>query len=419
MKKIKQILLILLVMILIVAISGGVNFYLNFANQEFTIDPEIKINPNQVYEVTYWDYPLYFGKEKEYKSFLEEKIIEFERKYPNIKVNYKLLSPSKGRSQLKEQLDLGTPPDIYNAIWGTRLTGSKLQIPVNLLLEDQAIKQYCDLGIESFKNKKNIWGLPQFLMPQVWVANKKNLEKTNLKVAKVQREGWNWREFNKVAREINDSGREKCIIFNADNEQLLVQLLAAANEDFIVAGENSFNYDLNLVFQLLKDLRTQKVFPRSEKKMAKKMLPYFWQKKAGFIAPVNFWLLDSLYQQQQRYPEVELTLLPIPTYSDINELTPVKVTGLLLFRQQEYQGDDHTKAVYKFAQFMNQKQSIYIAKNLKVIPAYLPLQSKWDREVELKLELKKLLLNYSQQGKYLDYNYFSNSNLDLLIKEQY
>lgn len=404
------------VIILIFLISGGLIYYFKFyLKQGFTIDPEAEIDPNQEYQVTYWDYRLFIGQDKRYQQFLEEAITEFNQRYPNIKVNYKLLSFLEGPKKLNKSLKAGNPPDVYNDIFGTKLISEELQIPVSLLLDEGDKEKYSPFALKSFSYQEQLWGLPNWIFPRVWLGNKSILDKTSLNLNQLRTTGWTIQEFVQVAKEINNLDKESCIIFNPYNSDLIYQLLRnkqliSPDEDVALAVDSLHN-----VFKLLDKLRKSKVFPRKPDQMNKKIMSYFLQDKAGIVAPVNSWLLNSFYQQNS---QENLTLLPIPKFnSQQDKVTTALVTGLLLFRQQQYKGDDHSKAVYKFAKFINQKKNFYLAKKLRVVPAYLPLQSIWKKEVKLKSEIKQELMTYINQAGYRELSEFRKQDLDPKVEQ--
>lgn len=411
-------------MLLITIISGAVIFYVKFrAETGFKIDPTVEVDPNQKYQIDYWDYPLFIDLENDYREFLENTIEEFNKFYPNIEVNYQLLSFAEGEQRLKESLLEDRGPDIYNDIFGTKLISEELQLPVNpfLKLEDEAgakeLDNYDPLALRALSGEEEIWGLPTWLIPQLWVGNKGVLAQTGLDLEQVVQEGWNWQEFEKFSQEL--SAEDKVIIFNPYNPELFYQLLMAAGKGELISSERRLlltEKDLTETFQFLEQLRDKGVFPREEKRMNEKLLSYFWENQAAVIAPINLWLLNNLYQRELN-EGTELTLLPPPSKFK-KGVVPIETRSLLLFRQEEYRGDDHTKATYKFAQFVAQRKTLLLAKKLNVMPAYLPLQEEWLTGVGLKEGIKVQLLEYLKQGASHEIGNFADFDLERLVKER-
>ncbi|SJZ56956.1 ABC transporter substrate-binding protein [Selenihalanaerobacter shriftii] len=406
---------------LIIIVTSALTFYLSYKDQQgFTIDPKVELVADKEYQITYWDYPLFIGQDAEYKKFLQETITEFNDMYPNIKVKYELLSFIEGRNKLKKRLTEGKPPDIYNDLFGTKLISEEYQIPVNIFFAENEIEDYNQLGTSAFTYDQKVWGLPNWLLPQVWVGNRKLLTKTDLDLSRVKEKGWPWETFYQTAKEIKGLNKKSCIIFNPYNSELFYQLLSMNDSQELVSKEGKLlltEKNLKGTFEYLDDLRSHKVFYEEPEEMNKKLLPYFWQGRAGVIAPVNLWLLNNLYQRDKKEKNVELTLLPIPTNDPEVSKVPLKVRGLVLFRQEEYKGDDHTKAVYKFAKFLNQQKSLFIAKKLRVVPSYLPLISHWKQEVNLTTDIQNQLLTYVDRGSYKELSGFNNEKLELEIKQ--
>ncbi|GAB6098591.1 hypothetical protein JCM16358_04700 [Halanaerocella petrolearia] len=419
--KVKKWLLFIGGFLLIFSISAGVTYYFKFYHQSgFSIDPQVEIDSENEYQITYWDYPLFIGQDNKYHKFLQKSIAEFNNRYPNININYKLLSFLKGRKKLNQALEIGSPPDIYHGVFGRKLIDSKLQIPVSLFLSQEKKANYSSLAKNAFSYQEQIWGLPNWLLPEVWVGNKSLLTKGDLDVKGITRQGWTIDQLLEVVTKLKELDKDNNIIFNPYNGRLLQQLLTIRGRDNLVSQEKTLaitTEDLESIFQMLDKLQEKNAFPRNKAKMNKRLLSNLWANKAGIIAPVNMWLLNSLYQQSKNQ-QVRLTLLPIPTFDSSKREVPISVTGLLLFRQEEYQGDDHTKAVYKFAKFMNQQQSLYISKKLNVVPAYLPLQSTWQKEVKLKTDIKEQLMTYISRGNSRKLTGFANEKLELKLREK-
>lgn len=404
--------------VLIIVVTGALTFY--FMQEDvFRIDPEVQLQPEREYQLTYWDYPLFIGQEEEYTEFLEEAIADFNDMYPNIKVDYEILSFLEGESRLQERLKEGNPPDIYNDIFGSKFFSEELQIPVNIYFAEGDLGDYNQAAIKSFYADQRVWGLPNWVLPQVWVGNKSLLTEADLDLNEIQTVGWDWQQFSEVAQQINDLGRDNSIIFNPHNSQLLFHLLSQQGREQFLCQEEGLLLEaeeLKLAFQFLRELQEKQVFPESTQEMNKQLLPDFWQGQAGVIAPINMWLLNNFYQREAEQQRVDLTLIPPPGIEQQEQL-PLEVGGLVLFRQQEYQGHEHSKATYKFAEFINRQKNLFLAEKLKVVPAYLPLQSLWAQEVDLRSEIKEDILSYAQRGTPKQLDSFASLAVQRQIEE--
>ncbi|MGM0470717.1 MAG: ABC transporter substrate-binding protein [Bacillota bacterium] len=415
--------LLLGIMLVITTITGSLVFYLKWQKvDKFKFDPTVELDLTEEYEITYWDYPLFVGQDESYEEFLKQVIAEFNEMYPNVEVNYQLLSFKEGREKLQKSITAGQPPDIYHAIFGNQLFSRKLQIPVDLYLnqgQESKLTNYNEISIKAFSYQDKLWGLPNWIYPQVWVGNQQLLEEVDFEREKLET-SWNQQDFLQLAQDLSKLGQDNGIIFNPYNPELYYQLLTANQQQRLVSSNYELNFtaaELTKLFKFLDQLRQREVFSSSPTKMLQDLLPYFWQNKAGIIAPANMWLLNHFYLRSKQEEKVKPTLLPIPTWKSEIKQSPIKVMGLLLFRQQEYQGDQHTKAAYKFAEFMNQQKSLFIAKKLKVVPTYLPLESLWYQEVQLSSTVKQELKSYINQGRVYQLSNVKAAKLENKIKD--
>ena len=162
------------------------------------VDPEVRINPNRLYTLEFWDYPLPIVWEDgtNYQDFVQQLIAEFEREYPNISINYRPLPCAGGTELLDQALRRGSPPDVYSEPFPRGLVYHQgLQVPITNFLGPEEKSLYYPGVLAALEREGDLWGWPAWFSPLLWAGNRQVLEKAGLDVNQVQTLGWTWEEF--------------------------------------------------------------------------------------------------------------------------------------------------------------------------------------------------------------------------------
>ncbi len=309
------------------------------------INPEAEINPEREYVIDIWYYPIYRTIKSENK--IEDLFIKIKKdinsRYTNINLRFKKLSFINGSKKLKEALKKGNPPDIYFNIYIDGFLNKKYQIPVEWYIDEQEKEGYYTVNWDNINRENHLWGFPFLVSKQVWIAN-----------SKIKNNFADEKQLLKYLSQIEN----KKIFFNIYDENLLRQLLSIFGlKDFkVIDGE------LN----------------KETKKCLKEMYNYLYtlRKKDLVVCAVNGSMLKKLSNEKNiiagpvnpwMYQFIKTNNIAKNKMSLINR---IKVYSLNIFRQKNYRGDDHTKAVMEVAKYISKEYSDKVAAELKINPGY-------------------------------------------------
>lgn len=360
----------LLIIILIFLLAGlGLNIlnkfytvgYINdlLFKREFAVNPRVEIDPEKKYIVRIWYYPFYRTTDmaEREKSYFQEIARGTQETYPNIQLKIRKLDFLDGYQELLESIKRGEPPDIYLNISGDSLLDKELQLPVDPYITDQQ-EGFFTLNWEEINRHNHLWALPFLIQEQYWLIN----DNGNV-----------FQSSNGFIESICALDTVKLALNTAD-ETLLRQLLTLKGLKGISLEGRGVDEDtyktLKEVYELMHSMREKGVLVSLNKKMDSNFLKDFFSKKSVLIGPVNPYLACFLSGNINCH-RVMLDNL-------------IKEYSLTIFRQKDYQGHDHSKAVMMTALHM-------AISGAEKITEILPLETAYQRDSAEKREYVKLL----------------------------
>lgn len=343
------------------------------------VDPKVQINPNRLYTLEFWDYPLPIVWEDgtNYQDFVQQLIAEFEREYPNISINYRPLPFAGGTELLDQALRRGSPPDVYSEPFPRGLVYHQgLQVPITNFLGPEEKSLYYPGVLAALEREGDLWGWPAWFSPLLWAGNRQVLEKAGLDVNQVQTLGWNWEEFLTLARQLVSEEDGAGILFaSGPGETELFANLLYNNGLSSIAGARE---EGNKGRAVLAETATFTHLLCSEGLWQaggedRSWLENFWAGQTALVGPVNTWVLrgaGARVYQARHYPE--LVFLPPPHGIGAREYSESTVALVRVFRQRRFQGADQVKAAMEFARYFSIKQGQAVAFRLWSLPAQNP-----------------------------------------------
>src|SRR5690606_17771423 len=157
------------------------------------------------------------------------------------------------------------------------------------------------------------------------------------------------------------------------------------------------------------ELIAQGLTGRDAAGMARRRLAEFWNRRAAMIGPVNPWLLRHLMTRggvvdDGAGPEGSASHLalavPPPTFLDASSRArlPAVISGYVVFRQQAYQGDDHTRAAMALAEHLSRRLGPWEAAHLFAVPAHPSAWPAWRDDAGLPAKELDLLVEWTRSA---------------------
>lgn len=351
-------------------------------------NPKAKINLKKKYHLYLWDYN--WSTNEDYQAYLKQVITDFQKLYPNIKVDFILLDLLNGPNQLEEALKTNNAPDIYCSAYMIPPFNYKRQIPVGSYLHKKEKEKYLPNTIKMLDYHGVLCYFPRWVAPKLWIGNKEFMEFIGLSVTKIQNEGWSWDDLLEAMARIPTG--KYLLVGNLGSDGIFPQLIANAG---VESGDNAlcFNQDLNITTDFLEMLIRQKAIPYD---IERNMLGRFMEGQAMILAGVRLSMYNLILQRLElNKTNWQPVLLPIPVRENRKVNILVENGVIAIYRNKRTNGDDHLTAAIKFGQFLSCYSKIFPWKQLGVYPAAKDIFNTWISESSLNTTLYKRIAEKS------------------------
>lgn len=317
--------------------------------------------------VKVWTYPVY----AKYQDELNKTVADFEAKNPNIKVETEVLSWAEGPQKFDIALNSGNPPDLYFHSVDGKFASTGLELPLESYVPQEVLSDYVPKALDNMKVQGKLYGLPLYEFLWTWGANKKMLTDAGIDYKSIQQNGWTWSQFNDVAKKLTkknaDGSQQYALTFNGDNEEFLEMLTLNAGLPNIVDQSGKFIWNDDKVkntFSFIKGMLDNGYIPKETVAInPQKRYQMFLDGKAAMISKAIPYY-DAMIQQNNKDIEsgkkkgqkIDFVLLPIPHEDNSPAVARGGAEGYLMFKQKQYQGDQHEKDVALVLQALTSKE---------------------------------------------------------------
>ncbi|MFW6389934.1 MAG: hypothetical protein ACOCZT_02340 [Halanaerobiales bacterium] len=314
--------------------------YKNFIKREFSINPRVEILPEKDYKIRIWYYPFFRNiVNNDEKIFFEKLQFRLQQTYPNIKIIVGKLNYRDGQQRLIKSLNKGNPPDIYLNMTENIRIDHQYSVSVEPYLSREKKKDFNIVG----SDLKTYHSWPFLVHRMGIIFNEKHYPP----------------DENQNLFELIDGMKKEKVVFNTADEKLLKILLTleGITELSCVDGklDEEFYKNLHEIFQWLYLLKKDRKYTGNSVEMDDKFLKYFLEEKAFLMLPVNIYLENYLLKKD---------------YKKYNIENLAKIYKMDIYRQQDYKGDDHTRAVMEVARIISEVQADELAKQLSLETAF-------------------------------------------------
>lgn len=309
----------------------------------FDMDPYAKINPEKRYQLEMWDYDW---PESNYQSKVNLALVDFQKRYPNIKVTVKWLDWSNGEQLLKDALVKGAAPDVYCSAYDFPSFNYKFQIPVGPFLNESERKTY-DLALTDICSINGVLGyIPRWVSLKLWLGNPVLLEKCGYSALKIQNEGLGWPDLNKIGNTLP----EKTYIL-------------VGNPKSIFSEGKFFNFTSDVEksklienILILKNINKTKKIPSDYNT---NMIERFILGETAVICGIR----PVLYKEIKKIMETRKInwsplLMSYPLGVDGKGYQPIETGLISIYRNRRTKGNDHIVAAFKLGQFLSSDKNL-------------------------------------------------------------
>lgn len=149
--------------------------------------------------VKVWTYPVHAA----YETDIKQLIADFNKTYPNIKVEYEVLSWAEGPQKFDVALNAGNPPDLYFSGMNGQYVDTGLALPIDSYMTDAIKSDFLPGTLDTMKFAGKQYGMPLYQSLWGWGANKRIFDEAGIDYKKIQENGWTWDEFLEAAKKLN------------------------------------------------------------------------------------------------------------------------------------------------------------------------------------------------------------------------
>ncbi len=356
-------------------------------------NPKAKIDPNKIYHLRLWDYNWPIQGKSTYRYYLHQVIQKFQRIYPNIKIDFKLLELD-GNRELIQALNKNEAPDVYCSAYTIPVFNVRKQIPVGPYLNKEDLDLYFTGTKKILKYQQILCYFPRWIEPEFWIGNGSLIEASGISVSKIQNDGWTWDDLSFLCSNLRYN--QYLLSGKLGPNGLVSQLMANA-------GQGSKIADFNTTLDIIETLKNKKAIPI---KFGSNMLGRFLNQKvillAGLRTPTYKFLLDRIQSEKLNWQPV---LLPIPSKVKGKGTAIIENGVISIYRNRYTKGYDHLAAAVKFGQYLSSYPDISPWQYLGFCPASKEAFRIWKKHISPN---EQLYDNLFSQSNFDDYKPFQS-----------
>ncbi len=293
-------------------------------------------------------------------DIINAKIANFEKKYPNIKVNYEPLVTNNDSLEYYKKLDIkfgtGQPVDVIafssNDFLAERATRGVLT-PLDSYMKADSIDPAKEFYITPKYNNKT-FGIQDISAPWFVAINKSALNAANLPVPTW---GWTWEDFREYAKKLT-KGKQYGAYFHIWGEYDNLIAYSELQSPYLtedkkpVFNDPSFKYFFDLRRNMEKDGSVKKF-----KDIIAAKLNYateFFHGEVAMLPTASYFI--SLVKDQEKYPHnFQTVFAPLPRSSKDQKIGASDIGGHYLSIGTS---SKHKKEAYEFALYMAKQTDV-------------------------------------------------------------
>lgn len=309
--------------------------------------------------VKVWTYPVH-GK---YEDDIKQLVADFNKTYPNIKVEYEVMSWAEGPKKFDVALNAGNPPDLYFGGMNGQYVNTGLAMPIDNYLTDDIKNDFLPGTLDTMKFGGKQYGLPLYQSLWGWGANKRILDEAGIDYKKIQENGWTWDEFlqaaKKLTKKLPDGSTQYALVTDGTSIDFLDMITrnaglvdAVDEKGNFIWNDNKIADAVNFINTLVKDgvlpketvalqpAKRTEMFYAGQAAIISKAIPYY----DVMITNRN----KDIDAGKVQGEKIEYIQLPVPHSSAVNGygVTTGGGEGYVAFTQKGANNEQHKKNVF-------------------------------------------------------------------------
>lgn len=323
--------------------------------------PAASVDPKDITaEITWWAYPTFASVDDTVGKYEENLIAEFNKVYPNIKVNVEMLDFTNGPEKTITALQGGTGPDVLFDAPGRIVdygTSGYLVELSDMVQETGLDKDITSASIlEACGEGDNIWMYPTSAAPFAMAVSKTALEEAGL-LDKINLETRNWttEEFIALSKEMQAKGYKGVEIYcgGQGGDQGTRAFIANLTDAKIMdSGLTKYTFDTPegiAAFDLINQGVTEGWLEGNTAGVANDALEHFTTPQNSTFWAVNLWSqnLDAARSAELEASNIEAIAMNLPSKTGEPALEYL-VNGYAIFDNKDENKIAASKELVKF-----------------------------------------------------------------------
>jgi hypothetical protein len=341
-------------------------------------NPGAKVKPDREYQLRLWDTNWPVLAAGEYKAYLEKLVQDFQKIYPNIKVQITLIDFGNGLNQLAVALKNNSAPDVYCSAFSIPAFDRKRQIPVGFYLKQKEKEAYFPEARRLVSRYRVECCFPRWMASTVWLGNQHLFNSLNLPLLRMQKTGYSWEEFMVSSQKL-PKGKFMMVGnlgYNGFFTNLAVNASAEAGPDGNFLPQKGVAETLN---QMNSFITERKIPSDFEPNMLGRFLAGDSLILAG-VRPIIYRFLKLKLAEKPEECRCEPVLLPSPGTGRKKFL--LTENGVIcIYRNKWNTGDDQIAAAVKLGKFISTYEKTGPFQEMMLIPAAQKSARRWCKEL--------------------------------------
>jgi len=333
------------------------------------INPRAAVRADREYTLVLWEetVPAPWAPQP-YQQFVQDALVEFVERYPNVRVEVEWLDPATAPGRLAAALAAGHPPDVYGAAKAAWAWPLPWQVPASPYRtpEDEQAPVFLAAAEAGLTAGGALWGWPRGLWWEGWLAQRDALVQAGFLEAG-DGAAWlrEWR-YDAVLAATGASPAAITVALDASDADVFLQLLHAfvpgAAADAAVPWTEA---DAARAADFVQRLLSSQAGGRDASALSRSRFVALAAGDVQVVAPVNPYSAQSALRRRPDH----YVAVPPPAPPGLTPTLTVTPSAYLVFRRSAYLGDDHTRAAVELARFLAAKSEAWLVEAVGLLPA--------------------------------------------------
>ncbi|WP_350342636.1 hypothetical protein PRVXT_001886 [Proteinivorax tanatarense] len=349
------------------------------SSQSRNHDPDVKIDLTKQYKIKVWEISnpnMYIDKDEQHK-FWSKVISDFEKEYENVKITYTLMEESTFNRRVEKAAKQNKMADVVIDWNGTPFLDKESQFPLENYIDFN--ESFLTGAVDYVKSHDgSVLAYPIIAKGEYLVVNNNYIGEEE----EISKGGWDFQKFEETLKGISSEKQMHVMDYQGF---FTSSMLTQANITAVEADGKLNWYDQGFIkiYQDIDKWREKGIVAYSDN-----WLKNFWHDKVAILGGVDSWVYLKTLERNKKLSnneikspgsnhKIDCILLPYPQIDLAKPRYGMEVVSAIPFVDSDYKGDDHSKLVVEFIQFMSGYFVDFYTTNSCYVPVDTRMHGHW------------------------------------------